>query len=358
MKTPVWQSCWHNAAMSESCKAFAILEQARVRRHFRTVVAQLRAAEISHLTDEQRVPRRELLDEVERYGLRGLFPKNRHSPDALAPTFIDEEGTRCAVAHLLERTGEAALAAEVARTRNYALVPELARDARLAAWMARAGFSVAETAQIQPTYCGGTKADNCVCEHADGVTGVYEGSVVSWDPVTSRTTFVVDAVHGDVGGVSVGTQLDFVAGVPVGNVFLVAVNATAPDMVLHAMRVQPDGAVEVSCSLQHTVAAPALHVQDAVTAILAGAGRPYEERREACNEALERVDSTWTLGNCEEPGCSAAGSGASPLIVGAALLMAMSRRRAAATRRRAAVARLGVMTLDAFERIRSSAGRR
>jgi hypothetical protein len=82
-----------------------------------------------------------LLDELERYRTRGTFPRNPGRPVPV-PVFIDAHGTRCAMAHLLEFGGEAALVARVARERNYARVQELADEPRLLAWLAAAGLTL------------------------------------------------------------------------------------------------------------------------------------------------------------------------------------------------------------------------
>jgi hypothetical protein len=322
----------------DGCKTFAILEQARLRRHFRMVAAELRASDISELTVEQRAARAALLDEVERYGHRGRFPKNRHTPDAMAPTFIDEDGTRCAVAHLLEATGASVLAARIARTHNTALVPELRFNRELLAWIEQVGLTIREAARIQPSYCSGTKASHCVCYAVDNVTGVVEGTITV---VGTSPRVRIDAVHGDVGSLVVGGMVDvrnvqpnqeylmFAAGdvLVFGLQFANSAHQTPP------MRIRGDGLVDVTCSMfSRVVAVPELTGEDAVAALVAST-RGQEE----CVETLERVDSTWGLPPCEHPspGCSVSG-GAEPLVAGGALLAATLRGRVRAGRKRVA----------------------
>jgi hypothetical protein len=83
---------------------------------------------------------------------RGRFPKNRDFPGQRVPYFIDADGTRCAMAHLIECAGDSGLVARVARTRNNARVRELADDPELVAWLDRNGITLREAARIQPQY--------------------------------------------------------------------------------------------------------------------------------------------------------------------------------------------------------------
>jgi len=68
--------------------------------------------------------------------------------------FVDEHGTRCAMAYLIERSGEPTLVSRIARTRNLARIRDLAGDPELVAWLDRNGITIAEAARIQPAYDG------------------------------------------------------------------------------------------------------------------------------------------------------------------------------------------------------------
>ena len=80
----------------------------------------------------------------------GLFPVNSQLSER-SPVFVDEYGTRCAVAHLyeLDRGTDATLQA-AARFRH-ALIEEINFE-DLAHWQVQSGLSVRELAMIQPTY--------------------------------------------------------------------------------------------------------------------------------------------------------------------------------------------------------------
>jgi hypothetical protein len=89
-------------------------EQARLRAHFRRVLLELEARDTGHLAAPQRQTRAHLIRELARYARLGRFPKNLDFPGARVPYFVDAFGTRCAMAHLIEATGERAFVARIA----------------------------------------------------------------------------------------------------------------------------------------------------------------------------------------------------------------------------------------------------
>src|SRR6266705_6614732 len=81
-----------------------------------------------------------------------LFPQNTDFPGQRVPYFIDRYGTRCAMAYLIEQSGEGDLVTRVAATHNNARIPELRTDPDLGAWLWRNGITLEEAARIQPAY--------------------------------------------------------------------------------------------------------------------------------------------------------------------------------------------------------------
>jgi hypothetical protein len=148
-------------------------EVARIQTHLAVVDRELRTADITGLTPEQQTRRAALIEELARYRLRGVFPRNLQF-ERMTPFFIDDRGVRCAMAHLIESHGGAALVARVAATANNAYVRELAGDPELRAWLEHNGLTVAEAARIQPAYpvgagerCGGNyRCATGTCEPA------------------------------------------------------------------------------------------------------------------------------------------------------------------------------------------------
>lgn len=127
-------------------------EDARLRAHFDRVGRILAARDVSRLAPEQRAARARHLRELSAYARRGAFPRHRGEARGRTPIFIDRDGNRCAMAHLIERDGDAGFVARVARTANLACIHDLAGDPELAAWLESAGLTVAEAAMIQPGY--------------------------------------------------------------------------------------------------------------------------------------------------------------------------------------------------------------
>jgi hypothetical protein len=128
-------------------------ELARIRSHFDSVLVELRAADSTQWSAAQRAARARVLDELTAYRDRGLFPKNRDNPGLAVSYFIDPvSGVRCAVGHLMERTGGGHLTSRIAARDNNVWVAELAGDVAVAHWLSRNGLTLTEAARIQLPY--------------------------------------------------------------------------------------------------------------------------------------------------------------------------------------------------------------
>ncbi len=138
-------------------------EVERIQEHLRGAVRLLDERDGSALDPAARITRTLLREELLRYRAEGLFPMN-HDFDGRRPTFVDEHGTRCAMAHLMELGGAGDLVAEVAQHANHAYVEELAADPRFVAWLGAAGLTVEEAARIQPGYDHCYSAAYCLCQ--------------------------------------------------------------------------------------------------------------------------------------------------------------------------------------------------
>ncbi len=214
-------------------------EQARVRAHFRDVVAELRLRPSTH----QR--RAALIDELARYGERGEFPANRDYVGRRMPYFVDARGVRCAVAHLIHLTGDDTLVDDIARHHNNAYVPELANDARLHAWLVDAGFDAAEAARIQPEYCFSTVG--CIC----AVLAQTEGSIVAIEGADDEQSVVREVLRAE-SDVAVGDRLTLQHPLAVGQRVLVShYDFDTTPVVTNPFAVVTDDAVGfVQCDLK------------------------------------------------------------------------------------------------------------
>jgi hypothetical protein len=94
--------------------------------------------------------RASLLGELRTYAERRQFPQNT-SMHRRTPVFVDDQGNRCAVAHLLCVSGYTALVERIQREMNLSYIHDLPQ-AELNEWASLHGFRVNELALIQPSY--------------------------------------------------------------------------------------------------------------------------------------------------------------------------------------------------------------
>lgn len=136
-------------------------DQLRITRHLRGVEAELRAVDVSELSDEQRAERAAGIDRLHAYWTAGRFPRNLEHPGR-APLFFDHEGRACAVADMIVDSGHAQLAHAVEARENGAYLRDMT-TAGLLDWADEHGFSAAELGRIQPLYCHCPQDNEPVC---------------------------------------------------------------------------------------------------------------------------------------------------------------------------------------------------
>lgn len=295
-------------------------EVERITHHIHRAEQLASARDVSALTHVQRLVRQLLLRLLADYRAAGRFPINRDFA-ANTPYFIDGDGTRCAMAHLLELGGEQDLVARIARERNNAYVRELADEPRLLEWLAAAGLTVEEAAAIQPSYC--SPLADCFCggsfsqpNYPLPATGVLEGVV------TVSGMVRVDAVYGDVQGIAIGSVVAVDLGFPPGTPMLVPVDAAAAEPY-GAILVESDG---VHCNSQGTGETPTVSTSDLITAVQAS----------DCHAAMADADAVWATNSCDgeggdgpfdDGGCNAGGGEAMSIGILLALVGVLVRRR-------------------------------
>lgn len=133
-------------------------DEDRIQLHLKLVETILRNRTTDHLPVAIRNKRLENLKSLISYWQHGQFPKNTNHLHR-QPYFIDTYGTACAVGHLLQTSGEAALAKRISLEQNYAFIREL-QYPELNAWASENGFETSELAWIQPAYNGCYKPVN------------------------------------------------------------------------------------------------------------------------------------------------------------------------------------------------------
>jgi hypothetical protein len=274
------------------------------------LAAQRSVDELSRL---QRLVRALVLDEVAHYCRERRFPKNRDFP-VQTPYLIDADGTRCAVAHVLELGGAAALVARLAASRNNAWIRELADEPELVAWLEAVGLTVAEAAAIQPSYCP-VPNSNCVCGGGfrgmvfEGSTGVLEVTVMQTSdkgPDGSTRSAHVDAVYGDTRGYVVGEEVRVWSSAEPGTKGLVGLTAdvlvpgddagdAGGPTRLPVMIPLTDGVLG-TCSSNEFAQEHPLTSSEIASYWIAGP--------DACHAQLAARDAEWREDSCDEGGCS------------------------------------------------------
>ena len=170
-------------------------ETQRVAEHFVRAGQIVSERDASQLDGAQQLVRQLILEEVARYGAARQFPKN-HDSEAMRATFIDAQGTPCAMAHLLEFGGAGELATRISQETNHALVPQLAERPEFAEWLSAAGLTVEEAAIIQPSYACVNAAD-CVCGRTSNAGSVVPAKAVLQVIVDTSSSGRVEQVYGE-----------------------------------------------------------------------------------------------------------------------------------------------------------------
>ena len=113
-------------------------------------------------TRDSHHPRRATLDLLRDYRRNGVFPVNTYRPHA-SPVLVDRDGTRCAVAHLMDKTGAEDLVLKLDRRDKFVWVEDI-EDHEVARWLSSVGLTTREAALIQPTYDGQGCGNTMPCE--------------------------------------------------------------------------------------------------------------------------------------------------------------------------------------------------
>lgn len=220
----------------------ANMELARLRRHFATVVAELRRRDSRARSAAQRARRADLIEALEAYADTGRFPINTRFPTSWEPSFVDDFGTPCAMAHLVATTGATHVVDRIAETANHARIADMRADAELGAWLDENGLGWDEAARIQPQYPP-TPLAQCFCP-VDTATTVLEVTAKALDgPPVTPLSVVIDAVHGDASGYTPGQVVQIESSAAPGTPLIVYATPTQGGLLVLNLVVNPDGAV-------------------------------------------------------------------------------------------------------------------
>ncbi|MEZ4757225.1 MAG: hypothetical protein R2817_10400 [Flavobacteriales bacterium] len=122
----------------------------RIAEHLRRVADRLGARTPISAEQVNYHRRHMLLDTLQAYAHRGVFPANDALPGR-TPVFIDDHGTACAVGYLMIASGHEGLAERIHREMNLAYIHAITIP-EVSTWADDHGFTIDELAWIQPTY--------------------------------------------------------------------------------------------------------------------------------------------------------------------------------------------------------------
>ncbi|MEJ7822758.1 MAG: hypothetical protein WKF85_10580 [Chitinophagaceae bacterium] len=126
-------------------------ENLRIKTHLEYVETRLRKKDISHLTEQLKEKRLQLLNLLRKYSQAGVFPRNYDYEECRKPCFIDKDKRICAVGYLIEKTTGRQTAENI---NNKHKSDELSamNDKTVQNWIKHSGLTKEECAMIQPMY--------------------------------------------------------------------------------------------------------------------------------------------------------------------------------------------------------------
>jgi hypothetical protein len=125
-------------------------EKELIKLHLKLVVKFLKTKNNSHLTRQQLTNRVFLLNELQAYGVSGIFPINAQHYKR-TPYFIDDFNTACAVGQLIKKSGNEKLAESISEEYNYFYLEDMPQQ-QIITWACEYGFTMDELKWIQPGY--------------------------------------------------------------------------------------------------------------------------------------------------------------------------------------------------------------
>jgi len=131
-------------------QTYATVEDERIRNHLENTEVQMRKVDCSNMSDEMKLAREEKINLLHEYWKMGKFPINTEHKQKYLPHIKDEFGTPCAMAYLIEESGDKQLVQELQKTNNVFI--EDVHEGKLIDWIITSGITKEEACQIQPSY--------------------------------------------------------------------------------------------------------------------------------------------------------------------------------------------------------------
>jgi hypothetical protein len=201
--------------------------------------------------------------------------------------FIDSCGTRCAVAHLMEISGQGELVRHIAKTDNVARVHQLARLPEVRAWLDASGLTLDEAARVQPAYCFLSEAEVCFCNQGQ-LTNLALGVIINGDSAPAQVR--VQRIEGEIPGLMVGDDVSVTSSGQAGESILFSRDPELGTISSVGWNLVIDG--DVRCQLNQGTARRPVTIDTVFEALLA------EESQ--CVGVLANDQSAWNQSQCGE----------------------------------------------------------
>ncbi len=126
------------------------VDRKRIQLHLKKTEQDLRSKDVQDLSEEEVENRKENIERLREYREAGEFPVNPKFATR-EPYFVDDSGTPCAMAYLIQESGYSSLVEEVAEHNNHVYLEELS-GGPVVDWIESSGLSKEEAERIQPNY--------------------------------------------------------------------------------------------------------------------------------------------------------------------------------------------------------------
>jgi len=130
------------------------IETERIRNHLENTERWMRSKDISHLTEEEKKSRENIIRLLHEYWVEKQYPLNTDFPMLRLPHIKDKFGTPCAMAYIIEKAEGIAnpqLVKSLNETVNNVFIKDV-NEGPLIEWIDNSGITKEEACQIQPSY--------------------------------------------------------------------------------------------------------------------------------------------------------------------------------------------------------------
>ena len=111
---------------------------------------ELRYADVSRLDEKLKENRAKMIQLLNQYLKKEEVPKNT-THKVRIPQIKDKDGTPCALAYMIENSGNGKLVSQLATQNNLVYVKDV-HDGPLLDWLKKSGITKQEASKIQPAY--------------------------------------------------------------------------------------------------------------------------------------------------------------------------------------------------------------